>query len=441
MSSTSEASFQDQEDAEDASIRPHDWTSNPIGRNQHPNCPSKNSDAFLNLLKEYHKITTSRSEVKALLERRHNIYISERTIGRRWRDMGLKGSRATEASMPRGDVVQLVVAHMEEDVAGTLGKGALKKQIALRTGVHLKRKTVGEIQSMVDPVAALARHPTSRQIRRVQLISRGPNEVWCCDGHDKLSKYGFGMWGIRDKFSRKWLGLWVLPNNRIGGVVAFLWLSLVHKLGGIPRQTSSDCGTENLEIAGFAGALQETLTRAGDEAPPAHIFLRSVHHIPIECGWLDLRRALGYNLQIHWERGNNVYKLNDPIHQTLVRWLWPPVIQKELDRFCDEANNKRVRKQKNKVLPSGVSPNISYTFPERFEGEDCLQPIDRNLVQAMLDSERMRPEKRLATDWGVPDSFALRAQDAMRRLHIEEVTLPTIWITFSALLPFVSDTW
>ena len=85
---------------------------------------------------------------------------------------------------------------------------------------------------MVDPEGVVARHPTSRQIRRVPLLSKGPNEVWCCDGHDKLCKYGFAIWGMRDKFSRKWLGLWVVPNNRIGGVVAYLWLSVVHKLGG-----------------------------------------------------------------------------------------------------------------------------------------------------------------------------------------------------------------
>jgi hypothetical protein len=86
---------------------------------------------------------------------------------------------------------------------------------------------------MVDPEGVAARHPKSRQIRRVPLLSEGPNEVWCCDGHDKLCKFGFAIWGVRDKFSRKWLGLWVLPNNRIGDVVAYLWLSLVQKVGGI----------------------------------------------------------------------------------------------------------------------------------------------------------------------------------------------------------------
>jgi hypothetical protein len=78
----------------------------------------------------------------------------------------------------------------------------------------------------------MARNPTSQVVRQVLLNSEGPNEVWYCDGHDKLSKYGFAIWGIRDKFSRKWLGLWVIPNNRLGHVVAYLWLTVVRDLEG-----------------------------------------------------------------------------------------------------------------------------------------------------------------------------------------------------------------
>lgn len=118
------------------------------------------------------------------------------------------------------------------------------------------RNTIAKIQKALDPVAQVRRNPNSQQLRRVPLTSAGPNEVWCCDGHDKLCKYGFAIWGVRDKFSRKWLGLWVMPNNRLSISVAYLWLTLVRKLGGIPKQTSTDCGSENTIIFGLANALQ-----------------------------------------------------------------------------------------------------------------------------------------------------------------------------------------
>jgi hypothetical protein len=85
---------------------------------------------------------------------------------------------------------------------------------------------------MLNPEGVLASSPSARQIRRLALTSEGPNEVWCCDGLDKLVKYGFAIWGLRDKFSKKWLGLWVLPNNRVAVAVAYLWLTIIRELGG-----------------------------------------------------------------------------------------------------------------------------------------------------------------------------------------------------------------
>jgi hypothetical protein len=52
--------------------------------------------------------------------------------------MGLKGSKS-ESELPREEVVQLVVDHINQDLSRRMGQNALKKQIALRTGVHLKR--------------------------------------------------------------------------------------------------------------------------------------------------------------------------------------------------------------------------------------------------------------------------------------------------------------
>lgn len=87
---------------------------------------------------------------------------------------------------------------------------------------------------VLDPEGVVLRDPTARRIERRPLTSAGPNEVWCCDGHDKLVKYGISIWGLRDKYSRKWLGVWCMPEtaNRRSAVVAYLWLSVVHECGG-----------------------------------------------------------------------------------------------------------------------------------------------------------------------------------------------------------------
>jgi len=67
---------------------------------------------------------------------------SVRTISRRWQEMGLKGSRATESSMPPGKILQLVVDHMSQDPDRRAGRSELKRRIALRSGIHLKKSVV-----------------------------------------------------------------------------------------------------------------------------------------------------------------------------------------------------------------------------------------------------------------------------------------------------------
>jgi hypothetical protein len=64
---------------------------------------------------------------------------SERTITRRWKEMGLHASKNTERALERDEVIRLVAEQMALDPSGKAGQNTIKKQIALRTGVHLKR--------------------------------------------------------------------------------------------------------------------------------------------------------------------------------------------------------------------------------------------------------------------------------------------------------------
>ena|ERR1700722_912268 len=83
-----------------------------------------------------------------------------------------------------------------------------------------------------DPYGFDVREPSAKKTFRQPLVSIGIHHEWSADGHDKLSAIGFPIWGVRDKWSGKWLGLWVLPNNRLKLAVAYLYLSLIHELGG-----------------------------------------------------------------------------------------------------------------------------------------------------------------------------------------------------------------
>ena len=131
----------------------------------------------------------------------------------------------------------------------------------------------GEMRKQ-DPEGFAIREPSvSKKVLCTPLVALSPHHEWSADGHDKLSKLGFPIYGIRDKWCMKWLGLWVVPNNHLKLAVAFLYLSLVKELGGVlnlffilahfcfdiilgmPLQSTTDAGSEMMLMFALANAL------------------------------------------------------------------------------------------------------------------------------------------------------------------------------------------
>jgi hypothetical protein len=76
------------------------------------------------------------------------------------------------------------------------------------------------------------RDPTAKRILRVKKYPIGIHARWAADGHDKLYKIGFPIWAIIEDATGKWLRAWVVPSNRTGNIVAYLWLCTVEEHKG-----------------------------------------------------------------------------------------------------------------------------------------------------------------------------------------------------------------
>jgi hypothetical protein len=106
--------------------------------------------------------------------------------------------------------------------------------------IEYRRDFVSSVMHEQDPEGFNFRSPTAKKIRRFPKCPIGINERWAGDGHDKLNKIGIMIWAVVDDATSKWLGAWVVPNNRLGAVVAYLALSLIEEMGGwYPKVTFS----------------------------------------------------------------------------------------------------------------------------------------------------------------------------------------------------------
>ncbi|KAF5386057.1 hypothetical protein D9615_002423 [Tricholomella constricta] len=409
---------------------------NPSGINQYKQCPPKDDPHTAAALQDYFKRNiTNRKMISELLWTDHKIQLSEASVARRCKQLGLFGSGKTTREMSESDKRQLVLDQMSQDPTGRRGPRLTREAIIFNTGIHLTRKCIIDEMRLHHPEGFKLREPSVKKIKRGALTSLGPHHEWSADGHDKLSQIGFPIWGVRDKWSGKWLGLWVLPNNRYQASVGYLYLSLVVELGGMPLQSTTDCGSETVLLYGLAAALREHFAPELEvvEFGPAHRFLKSVYNITIERGWMRLRIHWGDNVRAYWEVGQGtIYNSNIPKQYELVQWLWPKLIQQELDTFRRTMNDHTVRADKNKKLPSGISPNIAISLCHKYGATNYLQPVDVAVVQQLMQDIGGAELIQF-----VHADYAARAQAAYDSLHISSLTFDNVWNIFQSLLPLM----
>jgi len=127
---------------------------------------------------------------------------------------------------------QLILDQMDHDAARHQGPRTIRHKITMRTGQHLMRDYITETMHIHDDAGFNKRDPTAKRIHREPKVPIGINERWSADGHDKLNGIGFPIWAIVDDATGRWLGIWVVPSNRLGNIIVFLYLEAVETAGG-----------------------------------------------------------------------------------------------------------------------------------------------------------------------------------------------------------------
>jgi hypothetical protein len=119
----------------------------------------------------------------------------------------------------------------------------------------------------------------------------------------------------------------------------------------------------------------------------------------------------------------------------LCQWLWPQLLQKELDTFMEFRNGCMMRKDKTKPGPSGMSRNQAFSLPGDWNGRNCLLKIEDLSIIKELKKELGGSE---LVSFSTPE-FSVRAQKAYDSLNISDLTFENVWIVFSAMLPLIFD--
>lgn len=273
------------------------------------------------------------------------------------------------------------------------------------------------------------RTPTTKTRRREALKSIGPNQQWALDGHDKLVKFGLPIYGIRDLFSGKVIALRVVWSNRTEKVVTALFLDTIRAVGGIPQRICTDAGSE----IGGLGAVMRTLQYFLTSFPCGHIYIwphiknrqhysdvqydchrqmPSPHNITIERFWQFVIKEFAVLVDNTFRPTCN---LNLQPDSAIFEAVMMPIYDRELQQSLVSFNNRPIRVQEDKQLPSGCAPDASYMFPFMYGGTDVLIPIPAEAVDVLqqeLAYERPMDEYALQT-FATLEQMAVSSQDIL----------------------------
>jgi hypothetical protein len=151
------------------------------------------------------------------------------------------------------DQEQLVLTQLDKDTTSRLGVRSVMANIAFQNKIHLSwlalpfpdftsfltwliffnRDFVSQVMHQYNADGFQHRQPCSKKILRFPKCPIGPNERWAADGHDKLIKIGFPIYAFVDDATGKILDVYVVPDNRNVNIVAYLYLDVVERQGGM----------------------------------------------------------------------------------------------------------------------------------------------------------------------------------------------------------------
>ncbi|KAJ6545976.1 hypothetical protein B0H10DRAFT_1969813 [Mycena sp. CBHHK59/15] len=351
--------------------------------------------------------------------------------------------------IPRELADQQILNEMADDANKYRGAETVQHNLAM-AGYNVPRRIVRETMLFNDPDAVDARYPGRKKIKRAQLKAQGTWQEIHCDGHEKLGALtlqmggvGLPIHGMKDKWGGEILYLSVIPDDRHADVIGLVFLDFIEQYGAIPQQMMTDKGCETGHIYAIMTGLKTAYAPEIDLARyPAFVPLKSTNNTPIESLWYWFQDQSGKNLYLHVTKGRDegIFNPNNPIHvcilfqhrssRLLFNWIWPPIIQGELDHFTELRNSHVIRWQRNKLMPSGTSPSELYAHPEYYSGRCFAIPVPKDAINALRGSIRLTRSEALR--W-VPNAFDTIAGQVYELLGSPSCSAETAWDLFSKM--------
>ncbi|KAJ8077842.1 hypothetical protein PM082_002282 [Marasmius tenuissimus] len=287
----------------------------------------------------------------------------------------------------------------------------------------------------------LVRERKKGRLRRKRFWAAGAADVWCVDQHDKWKKYGIGLHTGVDPFigQVKWLRVWW--TNRNPRLIFHFYLDTIRKLGYTCLVIQSDPGSENFCLAKGHTYIRCSLD-PNLEGTIQHRWKRDKKNIPPEILWSNLRRRFTPGFEDILDAPTRFpelrYDRSDPLQYNVFKWIFIPWIQAELDGWAEGYNTTRKRRQKDKVLPQGGSPDDMEEYPEEYGFVNFKINIDPT-ASYLAEAEQLWAPPDHEVFKLVPDEFHVIIEGVYSELGRPPVNRDNVWQVYMMVLEQIEE--
>ena len=100
-------------------------------------------------------------------------------------------------------------------------------------------------------------------------------------------------------------------------------------------------------------------------------------------------------------------------------------------------NAHKPRWDPQKVNPSGVSPNVAFALPEKYNGLNCLRKFTQDSLELLRQlKQQLHPEELMQF---VPPDFATRCQEALDSLDLVQLSFTNVWTVYQKIFNIVFE--
>ncbi|KAG0644315.1 hypothetical protein HOY80DRAFT_878747, partial [Tuber brumale] len=255
-----------------------------------------------------------------------------------------------------------------------------------RTGVFVSQHQVWNALQVLDLQGIETQGKAIGKSRsRKEFYIQGPNRVISIDGHDKLSRFGFEIYGAIDAYSHYVVWCYVGISNRTAISVNKQYLCFVRSTLHIPQVIRSDKGTETVLLAESHLLLRRS-NHPNLSFSHAYSFGKSTKNQRIEAWWNILTEGQTQEWKIYFAQleSEGLFDGSD-IDKSCLQFIYMEIIRSHIHNFVEVHNSHSIRKQpkRDHYLPTG-KPFEMYFYP--LNAENYQESVDETILST-LESE------------------------------------------------------